>query len=67
MKKRLTKEEKARDKEIERLYGLHAQGKHINILDIPKVFAMAKHHEANGSTLEEGVKAAIATYCTVAP
>jgi hypothetical protein len=54
------------DKAIEKLYYTHAQGKHINILDIGKVYTMAYEAMAAGGSLEEGVKAGIAKYCTEA-
>ncbi len=65
--KGLTKpQDKKLDKMIETFYYKHARGRQIMILNIPKLYAMAKHaHLAGNVPLEDAVKAAITTYCTV--
>ena len=60
---RQTKAEKELDKEIERCYYKHCNGKPINILDIPKVFQRGKDARASGQDVEQAVIAAIAEFC----
>lgn len=66
MAKRQTKADKALDKEIERLYHLHAMGRQIDILDITKVFGAARAAHAQGLSMEEAVKAAVTQWTFVA-
>ena len=49
--------------EITRLYGIHARGFQIDILNIGPLYRMAEHGHAQGIDLETAVKAAIKRYC----
>ena len=62
MAKRQTKAEKALDKEIERLYYIHAEGRSINILDISKVFAAGQAAHKVGQPIEPAVIEAVKRY-----
>ena len=51
------------DKEIEQAYYRLAQGKQINIMDIPKVFADCRKAMISGAVLDQAMRAAILMYC----
>jgi hypothetical protein len=52
------------DSEIEKAYYRLADGKVIDIMDIPKVFAFARKALAEGhGNIESAVRAAILMYC----
>lgn len=51
------------DKQIEQSYYKLAQGKNINIMDIPKVFADGRRAVNNGATVDQAVRASILMYC----
>jgi len=51
------------DRMIEKIYYKVASGKQINIMDIPKVFAESRRAIANGSTVEQAVRASVLMYC----
>lgn len=57
------KSKKAIDREIDRLYKIHAQGT-IDIMDINKVFKAGYAAIEAGASLEDAVKSAINQYCT---
>lgn len=52
------------DNEITRAYSRHAQGKQINIMNIPKVFTECRASILAGGTVDQAVAAAVAKYCT---
>ena len=58
-----SKAERLLDDHIERLYGVHAQGKSISVLDIGQVFDAGHAAAATGGSVEEAVKAAIQRLC----
>ncbi len=58
---RATKEEKALDVRIERLYSQSCSGVQIPMMAIPKVFSVAKAAAATGAD-DEAVKAAIVAF-----
>jgi hypothetical protein len=51
------------DREIERLYGIHAVGKQIDIMDIGKVFKAGEEAHTAGESIEEAIKLAIEKWC----
>lgn len=61
---RQTKEEKALDVRIERLYGQSCSGVQIPLMSIPKVFAAGKAAAQAGGD-DEAVKAAIVAFVEV--
>ena len=61
-----SREEKKLDKEIDRLYRLHAQGRQIDIMNIGKVFDAGRKAHLAGLSVEDAVKDAIAKYTTEA-
>jgi hypothetical protein len=58
---RQTKAEKALDAEIDQLYRVNCSGVQIPMLDIPKVFAVAKQARAEGKDMKEAILAFVAT------
>jgi len=56
-------ESKKLDRAIEQAYYRLAAGKHISILDIPKVFAESRRAISAGSTTDQAVRAAVLMYC----
>lgn len=58
-----TPKEKAIDTLIEKLYGIHAAGKSINVMDIGKVFDAGHEAVRTGNSLDEAVKAAVQRLC----
>jgi hypothetical protein len=65
MAKKMSK--KAIDREIDRLYKIHAEGLSINIMDIGKVFKAGHAAVEAGTDLEAAVEGAVATYCEKLP
>jgi len=60
-----TKQEKAADKLVERLYGESCSGVQINIMDISKVFSVGRSAIAQGKTEEETKTAIVAFVETI--
>lgn len=54
---------KQTDREIERVYKIHAEGLSINIMDIGKVFALGRAAVVSGASLDDAMRAAVAQYC----
>ena len=54
------------DTQIERAYYRLAQGKQINIMRIPALFADCRTAVKNGEEVEAAVQAAVDRYCTAA-
>lgn len=50
-----TKEEKALDREIDKVYRENCSGIQIDIFDIPKVFAEARKAKAEGRDMKEAI------------
>lgn len=50
------------DAMIEHYYKLHATGRQVNIMDIPKLFAAVRAAHATGIEIETAVRAAIEVY-----
>jgi len=51
------------DREIERLYGIHAHGRQIDIMNIRHIFAAGEAAHEAGTSVEEAVKTAIDKWC----
>jgi len=51
------------DREIERLYYQHAQGRQINVMKIGSLFAGVRGAVEKGADLETAVKVAIDLFC----
>lgn len=58
-----TKAEKLLDKAIEQEYYKQANGLQINIMDMPKLFSLARTEVASGSSVEEAVKNGVSKFC----
>lgn len=63
MAKRMTKAEKQLEKDIAVAYCRLSQGKNINIMLIPKLYAEVRAAVTGGTPLDEAVMAAITKYC----
>lgn len=56
-----SKEEKALDKEIQRLYSESCHRIQISLMDIPKVFAEARKAKLEGRDMKEAIVSFVAT------